>query len=263
MPIASRDRRSRRTRPTSATRTRTGVGSNAHEIARAALSELVSENGLDLNDVGQFVVRSIAFAESGYGMSGGGFESFNGSNNWGARQGSGDCGSILHGDTDEYGKPYETNFAKYCTPKAGANGFFHTRAWGTEPYKSAVFAAANRGDVFGVAKAMHEGGYFGGFPEKGLPPGEAAKKVGTPEDNHRRQVEYAQMIMNNAKWVSKGTGESMSALYLDDSPSRFGVGTVVLVATLVGAVYLAFTHAGRAVATGMLLSSRRLFASLP
>jgi hypothetical protein len=165
----------------------------------------------DLSSRARQIVLAIAYFESGFGTIPGaafGFVDEDGpSNNWGARKGAGDAGCIMHGDADENGK---VCFSRNSSAVVGAQSFFRTRAWGSEPYASKCIAAANAGDAWGVAAAMYEGGYYSGF---GCPDANGHRHAlpipHTSEDDACRVRGYATAIYNTVRnTIAPSLGEA-------------------------------------------------------
>lgn len=237
-----------------------GVGANVstHRTANAALRAVMS---LPVNT--QLIVQSIAYFESGYGLVG----EFAGTNNWGARTGAGDAGCYYHKDVDAYGKEYNICFSVWSTPELGARGFFKTRAWGVEPYRSRCFAAAANGDVWGVAEAMIDGGYYAGFGNvlatidgkllsvaKGDIPKVPVGDVNahppysdSPEDRRRRINNYAVAIYRNAREVAAALGVENTLYFREGGGSGFPTGLVVAGATAAVGFWWYAYHGGKAI----------------
>lgn len=202
---------------------------NAREALRVARP--------DLNDAAAQVVLAIAYFESGFGTipmkNGFLFEDGSPSHNWGARKGSGDAGCIYHGDADENGA---VCFSAFSSAVAGARGFFRTRAWSTEPFRARVLAAAARGDAYGVARGMYDGGYYTGFRCNG--------KVQDPVIARRTEADidcavtqYATAIHDTAR---RTIAPSLGQASLTHISKPAGAGTLVLVAGVgVAAVWAA------------------------
>ncbi len=185
------------------------------------------------------IVLAVALHESYLGVMGS-FLMPDGSpsHNWGARKGrvtgpdaGGDDGCISHGDSDEAGK---VCFSAFNSAIAGARGFFNTRAWGSSGFKEKTIAAAQAGDIYGVAKAMREGGYYAGFgcdvetykqthpwgvplcaPGKPSSAGPPRCEEATPENVECAVRGYAKAIERGVKEVNAALGQPNDGTYLD------------------------------------------------
>jgi len=94
-----------------------------------------------------------------------------GSNNWGAVQGSGDAGSFPHVDYHADGSRYLGYYKRYSTPEAGFLDIARTilgggkrKAIGAKAIKSAI----NAGSLKKAVYAQHANGYFELAPAKYL-----------------------------------------------------------------------------------------------
>jgi hypothetical protein len=191
----------------------------------------------DLNATARKIVLAIVVGESDFGLRGSfltpdGFPS----NNWGARKGrvtgpEAGCdgtGCIEHGDADEKGK---VCFSCYATPQDGARGFFKTRAWGTSPYKEATIAAANAGDIYGVAKSMKDASYYTGFGCNGKV---AMAPNNTSEDIECAIASYVKLIKNGVAEVSNALGQPNDDTFVELPSKGVFSGNTKVVAAAAG-----------------------------
>lgn len=181
---------------------------DAYEALRAARP--------DLNDAAAQAVLAIAIFESGFGTLAmkNGFLMPDGSpsHNWGGRKGAGDAGCIMHADADEKGL---VCFSRFSNAVEGAKGFFHTRAWGVEPFAAKTIAAASAGSPWGVAKAMHDAGYYSGFRCDGR---SVFPIDNDPEQNWCRVSAYARAIMTQTREVAAALGQPHYYATFDGPP---------------------------------------------
>lgn len=169
----------------------------------------------DLNEPAMQVVLAAAKFESGFGTiamkNGFLMEDGTPSHNWGARKGKGDAGCIMHNDADE---KHPVCFSRYSSAVEGAKGFFQTRAWGVEPFASATIAAASAGSAWGVAKAMHDAGYYSGFRCDGS----VFPIDKDPEQNWCRVNNYAKAIVAQTREIANALGQKHHFAVLDAPP---------------------------------------------
>ncbi len=191
----------------------------------------------DLNEKASQVVLAAAIFESGYGTLAmkNGFLMPDGSpsHNWGGRKGEGNAGCIMHGDSDEHGL---VCFSRYSSAAEGAKGFFHTRAWGVEPFASNTIAAASAGSAWGVAQAMHDAGYYSGFRCDGKSVFPIDKD---PEQNWCRINGYARAIMGSTKEIAAALGQPHYFAAFDGParPSSSGGGGLLLAGLAAAGIY--------------------------
>lgn len=205
------------------------------------------------------IALALVLGESGYGiLLKSGFTEPDGTptHNWGAIKRAGDAGCFYHGDSDE---AVPVCFARNSSAEAGAKQFLKT--WGSTD----TIAAAQAGDVYGVAKAMRGHGYYTGFDctrtaeqpwgivlcPKGVPDRTHVKpcpKGGAPkccaeatEANIDCAIkQYAQMIANGVKEVSAALGQPNDDTHIDYPKSSLvssRTGQIVVAAAGLGLAY--------------------------
>lgn len=125
----------------------------AYAILRATAPRDAS--GLKVGPRATRLAQAVALHESGYGS---GWSrscpEAAGSHNWGAIQGS---PGVICSDTHADGTPYTAPYRVYASDEAGAAGLWH-ELWRRAPVRRVLMDDAL--DVSGLARAMHQTGYF-------------------------------------------------------------------------------------------------------
>jgi hypothetical protein len=155
-----------------------GIDGNAYEIAKRAAPQLTEKErqyvitvarGEGFYGLGWGHPNAATIAESQkYGLTG--YEG-QGSNNWGADQGSGSAGSFPHVDYHADGSSYVGHYAKQNTPEEGFNRMAKIILGGGKKGSAGaakIKAAIDKGSLRDAVFAQHENGYFELAPEKYL-----------------------------------------------------------------------------------------------